>query len=65
MTTLVLLVNLKKNENVHNLKRSGKQPLSELKIFQSVKLIVKDDVIVTERKMNTKNVSCSTLEIAF
>ena len=38
-----------KNENVHDLKRSGKQPSSELKISQSVKLTVKDDAIVTER----------------
>ena len=43
-----------KNENVDDLKqRSGKQPSSELKLSQSVKLIVKDGAIVTERiKMN-------------
>ena len=41
-----------KNENVHP--PSGKQPLSELKISLSVKLIVKDDVIVNDRKRNAK-----------
>ena len=40
------------NENAHDLKRSEKQPLSELKISQSVKRIAKDDVRVTERKLN-------------
>ena len=46
-----------KNENVHDLKHGVKQPLSELKISQAVRLIVKD-VTVTERKMNVKNISC-------
>ena len=46
-----------KNENVHELKGGGKQPLSELKTSQSVKLIVKDGVIETERKMNAKIIS--------
>ena len=54
-----------KNENVHDLKRSGKEPLPELKISQSFKLIVKDDVIVTERKVNANDISRSMLEIAF
>ena len=39
-----------KNENVHDFKCNRKQPLSELKISQSVKLIVRDDVNVSERK---------------
>ena len=30
----------------------------EFKIFQSFKLIVKDDVTVREREMNAKNISC-------
>ena len=55
------------NENVHDLKRSGKQPLSDLKISQSVKLIAKDDALMTERKVNAKesHISCRILEIAF
>ena len=31
-------------------KHSGKQPLQELKIYQSAKLIVKDVAVVTEGK---------------
>ena len=46
-----------KNENVHDLKCSRKQPLSELKISQSIKLIVKDGVIMIESEMNTKTIS--------
>ena len=42
------------NGNVHERKHSGKQPLSELKFSQSVKLIVQDDVIVIE----SSNFSC-------
>ena len=44
------------NENLHDLKRSGKQSFSELKISQSVKLFVKDDAIVTGIKMNAKKI---------
>ena len=33
---------------------SGRKPLSDLEISQSFKLIVNDDVIVSERKMNAK-----------
>ena len=55
-----------KNENGPDLKRIGKQlSLSELKISQSVKLIVKDDAIVTERNINAENISCRILEKAF
>ena len=36
---------------------TAEQPLSQIKISKSVKLIVKDD-IVTEGKMNRKNVLC-------
>ena len=54
-----------KNENVHDVQHSQKQPLSELKISQSVKLVAKADAIVTERKINAKNISCRILESLF
>lgn len=54
-----------RNENVHDVKHNQKQPLSELKIPQSVKLVAKDDAIVTGRKINAKNISCRILESLF
>ena len=46
-----------KNENISDCKRSGKQPLSELNISQSVTINVEGGVIVTKRKTNVKNIS--------
>ena len=40
---------------VHGLKSSGKHPLLELKIPQSVKLIVKDDASCLKEKL-TRNI---------
>ena len=39
-----------KNENAHDLKCSGKQPLSELKISQSVKPSIKNDAMRPKEK---------------
>ena len=36
---------------------SRKEPLSELKLSQSIKLIMKDDAIMAEGYLNTANVS--------